>query len=76
MKILSPEEIKEEFNQLNNNDDCLSEIQKEQLIKPCPICGSKCLAVGDLSDFNHDIVICNNNNCRFALMYNGDLINR
>lgn len=53
----------------------LSKKQKEQLKKPCPLCKEKLTWVGDLADSKHDIVMCENKDCQFALLFNGEIIN-
>lgn len=51
----------------------LSPIQIETLKKPCPVCGSQLREVGDLSDFDHNIIACSY--CEYALLFDGSTIN-
>lgn len=54
----------------------LSKLQREALKKPCPLCGARLRTVGDLGDFEHDIVTCVNddsltNYCDYAMFFDG-----
>lgn len=54
----------------------LSQKQQKQLKAPCPVCQEPCQEVGDLADFKHNIVMCTNNICEFALMFDGAIIEK
>lgn len=49
----------------------LSPKQQAVLKKPCPVCGSPLQQFGDLADFNHDLIGCQNSACPFVLMFDG-----
>jgi hypothetical protein len=50
----------------------LSPLQREALKKPCKLCGNPLIVIGDLGDFDHDIVQCSDDdNCEYTLMYDG-----
>lgn len=49
--------------------DGLTPVQHQALTKPCPKCNSKLDTVGDLSDFDHDIVVCTH--CDYAMFADG-----
>lgn len=51
----------------------LSAIQIETLKKPCPVCSSQLGEVGDLLDFEHNIITCTK--CDYALLFDGSTIN-
>lgn len=51
--------------------DTLTYTQKFFLNIPCPICGGKMIQVGDLADFEHDVVQCEDKN-DFAITYGGE----
>jgi len=55
----------------------LSKQQKQQLKQHCPLCAKKLIAVGDLADEKHDLIICENfNNCPYTMLYSGEIITK
>lgn len=49
----------------------LSKMQREALKHPCRLCMKPIIEVGDLGDFDHNIVQCSDEDCEYAMMFDG-----
>lgn len=52
----------------------ISKKQEMALTKPCPQCGGKLEEVGDLADFDHNLVSCQADGCDYVMFYDGSLM--
>jgi predicted nucleic-acid-binding Zn-ribbon protein len=51
----------------------LSNKQQQALENPCPNCGNKLQEIGDLADFENNLVSCTN--CDYTMFYDGSSMN-